>query len=83
MIRRSMSASAARFRDIARAAGADILLSNHTAYDASTVKMPILARRRTGDPHPYVIGAESLSRFFTVAEECSIATRVAEQGAGG
>ena len=77
------TASAARFRDIARAAGADILLSNHTAYDASTVKMPILARRRSGDPHPYVIGAESLSRFFTVAEECSIATRLAEQGAGG
>jgi metallo-beta-lactamase class B len=77
------TASAARFRDIARAAGADILLSNHTAYDASTVKMPILARRRAGDPHPYVIGSESLSRFFTVAEECSIATRLAEQGAGG
>ena len=77
------TASAAHFRDVARAAGADILLSNHTAYDASTVKMPVLAKRRAGDPHPYVIGAESLSRFFTVAEECSIATRLAEQGAGG
>jgi metallo-beta-lactamase class B len=73
------SQSAARFREVARAAGADILLSNHTAYDASTVKLPILARRRTGDAHPYVIGAEAVSRFFTVAEECSIATRLAEQ----
>ena len=71
--------SAARFREVARAAGADILLSNHTAYDASTVKMPILARRLVGDSHPYVIGADAVSRFFTVAEECSIATRLAEQ----
>ncbi|MEO6187071.1 MAG: MBL fold metallo-hydrolase, partial [Steroidobacteraceae bacterium] len=35
--------SAARFREVARAAGADILLSNHTAYDGTTVKLPALA----------------------------------------
>lgn len=77
------SRSAARFREIARAAGADVLLSNHTAYDASTLKIPLLARRRAGEPHPYVIGREAVSRFFTVAEECSIATRLAERGSGG
>jgi metallo-beta-lactamase class B len=77
------SRSAARFREIARAAGADVLLSNHTAYDASTLKLPALARRRPGEPHPYVIGRDAVSRFFTVAEECSIATRLAEQGGGG
>lgn len=77
------SASAGRFREIARAAGADIILSNHTAYDASTVKLPTLAQRRPGTPHPYVIGRDAVSRFFTVAEQCSIATRLAEQGAGG
>jgi len=75
------AASAARFRDIARAAGADILLSNHTAYDGSTVKIPRLAQRGAGDPHPYVIGQDAVSRFFTVAEECAIATRMAEQPA--
>jgi metallo-beta-lactamase class B len=77
------SASAGRFREIARAAGADIILSNHTAYDGSTVKLPTLAQRRPGTPHPYVIGADAVSRFFTVAEQCSIATRLAERGAGG
>jgi hypothetical protein len=64
---------------VARAAGADILLSNHTAYDASTLKLPALARRRPGDAHPYVIGADAVQRFFTTAEQCSIATRLAEQ----
>lgn len=70
--------SAARFREVARAAGADIVLSNHTSYDGSTVKMPALANRRPGDPHPYVIGTDAATRFFRVAEECAIATRLAE-----
>ena len=69
--------SAARFREIAGAAGADILLSNHTAYDGTTVKLPALAQRKTGQPNPYVIGADAVQRYFRVAEECAIATRAA------
>lgn len=71
--------SAARFREVARAAGADVILSNHTAYDGSTVKIPMLAERRAGAPHPYVIGVDAVSRYLTVAEECSIAARTAER----
>lgn len=71
------AASAARVREVARAAGAEILLSNHTAYDGSTVKLPALARRRTGEPNPYVIGKDSVQRFFKVAEECAVAARLA------
>ena len=65
------SASARKFRDIATKAGADVLLSNHPATDASTIKLPALAKRKAGEPHPYVIGADSVSRFLTVAEECA------------
>lgn len=54
-------------------AGADVLLSNHPEYDGSTVKLPLMAQRRPGQPHPYVIGNESVSRFLTVAEECATA----------
>ena len=32
------------------------------------------------DPQAYVIGVEAVSRFFTTAEECSIATRRVEGG---
>jgi metallo-beta-lactamase class B len=71
--------SAGRFREIASVAGADIILSNHTAYDGSTVKMPMLAQRRAGAAHPYVIGTDAVSRYLTVAEECSIAARMAER----
>ena len=70
-------ASAAKFREVARAAGADILLSNHTAYDGSTVKLPALAKRQAGEPNPYVIGKDSVLRYFKVAEECAVAARLA------
>ena len=63
--------SAVRFRDIAAKAGADVLIGNHTAYDGTTRKAPALAKRRPGDPHPYVIGTDGVGRYLTVAEECA------------
>ncbi len=65
--------SAERFRDLAEAAGADVLLSNHPQYDGSTTKLPALAVRGAGDPHPYVIGSERVGRYLTVAQECAAA----------
>ncbi len=64
-------ASAERLRRLASARGADVILSNHTRYDGSTVKLPAMARRRSGDPHPYVVGVESVWRYLTVAAECA------------
>jgi metallo-beta-lactamase class B len=65
------SASARKFRELAVKAGADVLLSNHPATDASTTKLSALARRKPGEPHPYVIGSDAVARFLTVAEECA------------
>jgi metallo-beta-lactamase class B len=69
--------SAKKFREVARKAGADILLSNHTAYDGTTVKLPALAQRKKGEPNPYVIGTDAVQRYLTVAEECAVAARLA------
>jgi metallo-beta-lactamase class B len=69
-------ASAERFRQLAGAAGADVLLSNHTAFDGSTAKLPAMATRRPTDPHPYVIGGDAVGRYLTVAEECARAGRL-------
>jgi len=63
--------SAQRFRTLARNAGADVILSNHTAFDGSKTKLPAMATRRPGDKHPYVVGADSVGRYLTVAEECA------------
>jgi metallo-beta-lactamase class B len=64
-------ASAERFSRLAADARADVILSNHTRYDGSAVKLPALRGRRSGDPHPYVIGGESVARYMTVVAECA------------
>ena len=65
------SRSAERFRGIVAEAGADALIANHTRLDGSKTKLPALAKRRRGDPHPYVIGNDSVKRYLTVANECA------------
>lgn len=70
--------SAVKFQGIAAGAGVDVILSNHTAYDGSTVKLPALNERRAGMPHPYVIGNDAVLRYLKVAEECALAARIAE-----
>jgi metallo-beta-lactamase class B len=63
--------SAVRYHDVVAKSGADILLSNHTIYDGSRTKLPAMATRKPGDPHPYVIGNDSVLRYVNVAEECA------------
>lgn len=65
------TASAARFGEIAAKAGADVLISNHSAYDGSKTKIPALKMRKRGEPNPYVVGTDSVKRYMKVAEECS------------
>jgi metallo-beta-lactamase class B len=63
--------SAERFRDAAARAGADALIANHTNLDGSKTKLPAVAARKAGDPNPYVIGADGVRRYLTVADECA------------
>ena len=76
---RSYAESAAKFREIATSAGADVLLSNHTDYDGTKQKLPALAQRRAGAPHPYVVGNDSVRRYLTVANECAQAALASVQ----
>ncbi len=63
--------SAERFRDVAAKAGAEGILSNHTNYDGSKIKLPAVLNRKTGDPNPYLIGTDAVQRYLTVADECA------------
>lgn len=65
------SRSAERFRDIVSMTGADAIIANHTTFDGTKKKLPALARRKPGDPNPYVIGSDSVKRYLTVADECA------------
>jgi metallo-beta-lactamase class B len=76
---KSYADSAARFRELATAAGADVLLSNHTDYDGTKQKLPALASRAPSAPHPYVVGNDSVRRYLTVANECAQAALASTQ----
>ena len=72
----SYADQAARFRDIAAKANADIVMANHTEYDGSKVKLPAVAARKPGEKHPYVVGTDGVRRYLTVANECARAALI-------
>jgi metallo-beta-lactamase class B len=63
--------SAVSYEDVVKRAAADIVLSNHTIFDGSLKKFAALAMRKAGDPHPFVVGQDSVQRYVKVAEECA------------
>lgn len=65
--------SAQRFKEIAREAGADIILSNHTDWDGTKTYLPQLAKRGPGAAHPYVVGPAQVRAYLDVAEQCATA----------
>jgi len=79
---RDYARSAVYFQGVIAGAGVDVILSNHTAYDGSTVKIPALNERQPGMPHPYVIGNDAVWRYVKVAEECALGARIAEASEG-
>jgi len=67
---RSYIRSAARFRDIAVGSRADVIITNHTAFDGALTKLASEQSRKPGQPNPYVVGNDTVKRYLTVAEEC-------------
>ncbi len=47
------------------------MLSNHTIYDGSKTKLPAVQARKPGEPHPYVVGTDSVARYLTTVGECA------------
>lgn len=65
--------SAQRFGALAKAAGADVFMSNHPENDQMIAKSIANAARRPGDPNPLVIGRQVTDNTFTVLRECALA----------
>jgi metallo-beta-lactamase class B len=70
------SRSVKRFRELTAAAGADVLIANHTVFDDTKEKVAALGRRSAVGPNPFVIGRDSVQRYLTVADECAQAGRL-------
>lgn len=75
------SDSAARMRQLAGEAGADVFLSNHPGRDSAIESMDRLRQRKPGEPHPFVTGEQALGAFDLLSD-CSGA-RAAEIRARG
>jgi len=61
----------------AAAAGASVILSNHSEYDNAYTKARLIAApRQPGENHPFVVGADAVQRYFTVMSECAAASKL-------
>lgn len=68
--------SAERMKRLVEQHQVDVLLSNHPAFDGTPQKLARLrSRSRDSEPHPFVVGKETVLRALTVAAECARATR--------
>jgi len=65
------SKSADHFRDAVTNSGADVLIANHPSQDGAKMKLAALATRKPGEPHPFVIGNDSVKRYVTMVGECA------------
>ena len=66
-----------RIAKAAAAAGATVILSNHSEYDNAYTKARLIsAKREAGENHPFVVGADAVQRYFNVMVECATVSKL-------
>src|SRR3954467_9076501 len=66
-----------RIAQAAAAAGASVILSNHSEYDNAYTKARLVAlKREVGEENPFIAGPQSVQSYFTVMEECATASKL-------
>jgi len=66
-----------RSAELARAAGATVLMSNHTEFDRAYDRARIAQLRRLpGEPHPYETDVDTVVRYFEMSRDCAEAERL-------
>jgi metallo-beta-lactamase class B len=66
-----------RIAAAAKTAGASMLISNHSEYDDAYTKARLVAlKREEGEQNPFIVGADGVQRYFTVMEECAMASKL-------
>ena len=71
-------ASAKKFQAVAKAAGATILLTNHSEFDQAWIRTRMA--RKPGEASPFVVGAKAVDNYFTVTSECAEAAKLKLKG---
>ena len=66
-----------RMAQAAAAAGASVILSNHSEYDNAYTRARLVGvKREVGEGNPFIVGPESVQNYFTVMEECATASKL-------
>ena len=66
-----------RIAQAAAAAGASVILSNHSEYDNAYTKARLVGvKREVGEENPFIVGTQSVQNYFTVMEECATAAKL-------
>ena len=66
-----------RMAQAAAAAGASVILSNHSEYDNAYTKARLVGvKREVGEQNPFIMGPQSVQDYFTVMEECATASKL-------
>lgn len=74
-------ASQQKFAKAAAAAGATVMLSNHSAFDHAFEYAPnAMKPRPSGQPHAFEVGKQGVANYLKVLEECAVAVKTAEFG---
>ncbi len=60
--------------------GATALITNHTEFDNAFYKAHTAEDRKSGEANPFDVGAEAVSRYFTVVQDCAEADKLRATG---
>lgn len=67
----SYAKSADRLRSLAGKRSVDVLVTNHPRSDASAARMELLRQRKSGGPHPFVIGPARVAAVIGALGTCA------------
>src|SRR5579871_7031322 len=69
-------ASVRRQAELAKAAGATVIINNQSQFNGAADKLRMLADRRDGERHPLDVGPDAVGRYFAIEDQCAQAQRL-------
>jgi metallo-beta-lactamase class B len=69
-------ASVHRQSELAKQAGATVIINNQSQFNGAADKLRMLGDRKDGERHPLAVGADAVARYFKIEDECAQAQRL-------